>query len=699
MDKEITFQDYLYVIFTKRWVVISIFLVTLGATIIYTFSVPKVYKATATVMMEPGSIAGSPFRGSRFYYPVVNIRNYCEILNSKAVAERAVDKLKEAGFNFSFLNRPEPAESLLLRRSINPVMDSDIIKVDGIGRTTREAVAVSNAIVDAFMEEQLSSIKKGIAERREFLEAQIPQVQSNLEESERRIKEFKEKNKIVSLPDEVTELVEELADFDRLYNSSGATYKSLQNRLNFLKNQLAEQKLVLVNEIAEVSSPYILELRRQLIFLETDYSLYLVQGLLESDPKLMDLKESIERTKVKLIEETKKIVNKQIPSLDPLSSSQELVDKILELEVEVSAQEAERNAFLEIKQNYEKKLYSLPTSEFELAQLERRKKVNAIAYELLMRYYKETQVSEAGTVSNVRVVDRAGTSKAPIKPKKRLNLILGTVFGIILGIGGAFVADYVGASIKTPKDIRIHVNLPVFGSIPKVSKPNLMEHSRNSPIAEAYRTIRTNIGFANPDCPAKTILVTSSVPREGKSTIASNLGIIMTQLGKKVLLVDADLRKPALAKVFGVENDKGVTDILIKKVDWSSVISSTKIENLNLLASGKIPPNPSELLGSQQMDALIKQLNESFDYIIFDAPPVISVTDAVILSSKLDGILLVVEANRTNKLALSHAKENFERVNAKILGVILNKVPSGYAPYGYPHYHSYYRYYTSKEEA
>lgn len=699
MDKEITFQDYLYVIFTKRWIVISIFLITLGATIIYTFSTPKVYKATATVMMEPGSIAGSPFRGSRFYYPVVNIRNYCEILNSKAVAERAVDKLKEAGFKFSFLNNPEPAETLLLLRSIKPIMDSDIIKIDGIGGSPEKAVAIANAIVDAFMEEQLFSIRKGIAERREFLEAQIPRVQSDLEEAERKIKKFKERNKIVSLPDEITELVGELAEFDGLYNESGATYESLQNRLNFLKNQLAEQNLVLVDEIAKVSSPYILELRKQLTFLETNYSLYLIQGLLENDPKLMDLKESIERTKAKLIEETKKIVNKQIPSLDPLSFSRELVDKILELEVEVSAQEAEKDAFFKIKRNYEKKLYSLPASEFELAQLERGKKVSAIAYELLMKSYEETQVSEAGTVSNVRVVDRAGTSKVPIKPKKKLNLMLGTIFGIILGIGGAFVADYVGASIKTPKDIKIHVNLPVFGAMPKVSKPNLMEHSRNSPIAEAYRTIRTNIGFANPDCPAKTILVTSSVPREGKSTIASNLGIIMAHLDKKVLLVDADLRKSVLAKVFGVEKDKGITDILVKKVDWSSVINSTKIENLDLLASGKIPPNPSELLGSQRMDALIKELQKNFDYIIFDAPPVVSVTDAVILSSKLDGVLLVVEANRTNKLALSHAKENLMRVNAKILGVILNKVPSGYAPYGYPHYRSYYRYYTSKEEA
>ncbi len=695
MDKGISFQDYLYIIFAKKWIVLSIFLVTLIATIIYTFSTPKIYKATATVMIEPGNIVSSSFSTGRFSYPIVNIQNYCEILNSKAVAKRAVDKLKEDDFNLSFLNQPEPAETLLLMRSIKLVMDSDVIEINGIGRSTGEAVAIANAMVDAFMEEQLVFIRKGIVEQSDFLKIQIPKVQFDLEESEREIKDFKERTKIISLRDEVKVLVEVLANFDELYNSSLATKKSIQSRLAFLENQLTEQKLDFISEITEVSIPCVIELRKQLTFLKTDYSLYMVQGLSENDPKLLDLNESIEKTKSKLIEETKKIVNEQISYVDPLSSSHDLVDKILELKIEVSAIKSENEVFLEIKKKYEDKLYSLPLSEFKLAPLERERRGNAIAYELLVKSYKEMQVSKAGTVSNVRIIDRAGTSKVPIKPNKKLNLMLGVIFGAILGLGGAFIADYVGASVKTSKDVKIHFNLPVFGSIPKVSNPNLLEHSGNSHISEAYKEIRTNIGFSNPDCPIKTILVTSSVPREGKSTVASNIGIVLTQLGKEVLLVDVDLRRPVLAKVFGIENKKGITDILTKKANWTSVINSTKIENLNLLTSGKIPPNPSELLGSQQMDVLIKELKKNFDYIIFDVPPAVNVTDAAVLSSKLDGVLIVVEANKTNKLAISRAKENLERVNAKILGVILNKVPAGYTP----GYNSYYRYYTSEKEA
>lgn len=160
------------------------------------------------------------------------------------------------------------------------------------------------------------------------------------------------------------------------------------------------------------------------------------------------------------------------------------------------------------------------------------------------------------------------------------------------------------------------------------------------------------------------------------------------------MLVDTDLRKPILANLFEIKNDKGITNVLIKEVEiMNAIVVPTSIENLSVVTAGKIPPNPSELLGSRQMDSLIETLKEKFDYIIFDTPPTISVTDAVVLSTKLDGVLIVVEVNKTNKLALSHTKESFERVKARLLGVVLNKVPISYLPYGHPyyHYHSYYK--------
>lgn len=695
MEKEFTFQDYLYILFTKRWLMISIFLVTFIATLVYTFTAPKVYQATATIMIESGPTSALLLEGSRFGYPIINIRNYCEVLKSKAVAERTADILKRGGFNFSFLNSPAPAETLLTLISIDPVIESDIIKIKANGRTSEEAVAVANASVDAFIEEQVMNVRRGIAEQHKFLESQIPTIQTNLEESEKEIKNFKETNKIVSLSNEATELAKILAEFDKLYGQSEVGYKALQNQLATIKKQLDERRATLIEDIATVSSPYILQLRKELTDLQTSYSLYIVQGLSEDALKLVDLKNSIERTKSKIIEETKKIVNKEIPSLDPLSSSQELVDNVLKLEIEMAARSAEKDALLRIIKQFEGKLYSLPASEFKLAQLERERKANAAAYELLMRTYKELQISEAGTISNVRVVDRAGTSRVPVKPKKRLNLILGTVVGIVLALGGALLVDYVGGSIRTEKDVKLCTNLTVLGSIPKVrsrsNKPYLIRHQESTHVSEAYRTLRTNIGFANPDFPVKVMLITSSSPKEGKSTVASNLAIVIAQAGRKVLLADADLRKPALDKLFEITNDKGITNVLIKEIEIQDAIVSTPIENLSLISSGKIPPNPSELLESHQMDILIKTLKQKFDYVIFDTPPAVGVTDAAVLSTKVDGVIIVVEASKTNKLALSRAKESLERVNVHLLGVVLNKLPSVYSPYSPYGYYSYYR--------
>jgi capsular exopolysaccharide synthesis family protein len=253
--------------------------------------------------------------------------------------------------------------------------------------------------------------------------------------------------------------------------------------------------------------------------------------------------------------------------------------------------------------------------------------------------------------------------------------------------------DYVGAPIKTAKDVKVHTNLPVLGSIPRVKgksdKPYLVGLPQNSYISEAYRTLRTNIAFANPDSPADAIAVTSAMPKEGKSTVASNLAIVMAQLGKKVLLVDADLRKPSIAEMFDMEENKGLSDILAKETEIAATIRSSEVENLSLISAGRIPPNPAELLESRQMDNLIKTLKKEFDFVVFDTPPAGGVTDAIILARKLKGALIVVQANKTSKIVLSHTKESFEQANARILGVVLNKVLSSYAPYGYLHHHPY----------
>ncbi|MCK4351960.1 polysaccharide biosynthesis tyrosine autokinase [candidate division WOR-3 bacterium] len=716
-EKGLTFQDYLYVLFTRRWVIIIVFFVTFGASLFYTLITPKTYKATATLMVQAENIPGAlGFGSSPLYYPyIVNIQKYCEILKSEAIASRAIDKLKldNPRIDFPILKHKNPALVLKRRIFIKSLEEANIIKVSITSTTSKEAMATTNAVIEAFVEQQLLSIRGEYAEQRRFLEEQIPIVGANLREAEKRLKTFKERNKFVSLLEETRQLIEKLANFDELHGETEATRKSLQSRMEFLKNQLAEQKESLAEDITQVSSPYILDIRKELIAQEIDYSLYMVQGLRKTDPKMISLKKSIEDTKSKLTEETRKIANQELPSLDPLSFSQQLVDKILALQVEIATQEARGAALSKIKKNYERELGFLPKKELELIQLEREREISNNIYQMLSQKHEEIKIVEAGKVSNVKIVDRASTPGVLIKPNKRLNLALGLILGLILGLGTAFVSEYFDTSIKTPKDIERYINLPLLGSIPilktqsntqdevtKIISHLLTHHPTKSHISEAYRTLRTNLQFINPDNPIKTVLVTSAMPREGKSSASSNLAITMAQLGEKVLLVDTDLRKPILSKLFEIEKGNGITDVLIGKADIATTIISTKIDNLSLLPSGKIPPNPSELLGSQKMDSLIENLKRDFSFIIFDTPPAISVTDAAVLGSKVDGVLIIAQVGRTDRTALSHTKEIFERVRANILGIVLHMVPRTRGPYGYyyPYYHYYYYHYYSQEK-
>jgi len=369
------------------------------------------------------------------------------------------------------------------------------------------------------------------------------------------------------------------------------------------------------------------------------------------------------------------------------------------------ALQAKKDALSRIREQFSTRLRSMPQKELQLARLEREYEINAHTYGMLMEKYEEVKIVEAGKMANVRIVDRATLPESPVKPKKRLNLALGLLIGLGLGIGAAFLLEYVDTSIRSPTEVEKLVGLPVLGAIPKVKTrakkdqvskiaSHLITHQvPKSPISETFRTIRTNLQFINPDSPLRTILVTSAMPAEGKTTVAANLAIVLAQLGAKTVLVDSDLRKPVIQKLFGVDSNQGLTDVLTGKVGLQSVILPTEIETLKVLPSGAVPPNPSELLGSKRMKSVIQRLSEDFDYVVFDSPPTIPVTDAAVLGSEVDGTLLVLELGETERQAFSRAKEMLQNVRASLVGVVLNDVPATHGGYSRYHYYHYYQQY------
>jgi non-specific protein-tyrosine kinase len=322
----------------------------------------------------------------------------------------------------------------------------------------------------------------------------------------------------------------------------------------------------------------------------------------------------------------------------------------------------------------------------------------SLAY--LLQSFENIRLAEAQSTSNIVTVEQAVLPFSPIRPRTVQNTLLGALVGLMLSIGVVFLIEYLDDRIRSPDQIDKVLKLPVVGLIAKMNNgyhgtgkhPLLAVREPRSPVVEAFRSLRTNIQFAGVDQPIRTLLVTSAGPSEGKSTVASNLAVVMAQAGLKVVMVDADLRRPTLHKQFNQVNRSGLTDMILRDpTQWSGLAIASGVPNLSLLLSGSLPPNPSELLGSKRMHQLIDHLHQAYDVVIIDAPPLLPVTDALVLSALTDGVLMVIDYGSTRIGEAVQGKTQLDQSGARILGVVMNKIPTGRRGYSY-YYRHYYTY-------
>jgi succinoglycan biosynthesis transport protein ExoP len=301
-----------------------------------------------------------------------------------------------------------------------------------------------------------------------------------------------------------------------------------------------------------------------------------------------------------------------------------------------------------------------------------------------------------GGINAVNVVAQAELPTNPIGPNKPLTILLAAAIGAMLALAAAFLLDYLDDTLKTPDDIKQTLDLSTLGAVTQIDGESPEQKlvaglQPKSPTAEAYRILRTNIQFSALDNPPRTLMITSSGPSEGKSTTLANLGIVMAQQGQRVILLDTDLRRPALHRLFQLPNSIGLSSALLQvQPDLDSLLQETRYENLQVLTTGPLPPNPAEMLGSERFRDLLQQLAGRADLVLLDSPPALAVTDAAILARQTDGVVLVVEGGTTRRQVAQNAKEALEKVGANILGVTLNRLQPRSSGSYYYYYHQYY---------
>ncbi len=362
--------------------------------------------------------------------------------------------------------------------------------------------------------------------------------------------------------------------------------------------------------------------------------------------------------------------------------------KVIELKAQIDSLKSKIQGLEDIKMGNK-------TMEYRV--LEREVQTNKRMYDILLGRLKEIDVSSTLNVNNISIIDRAEVPEEPIKPNLKLNMMLAVMVGLVMGTGLGFFVDYLDTTVKSPQDVKEILESHFLGSIPEIAeqdelkKDKIVHFKPKSPVSEAYRDIRTEIlNLTQTDDSAKTILITSAEPQAGKTITTANLGIVLSQKGNQVLLVDSDLRKPQLHRIFGLDRKYGLSEYLRGNAALDSIIKHTKIENLKVITSGKMPSDPAEIISSEKMEKFIHNVKQKFDFVLFDSPPVASVTDAVILASMVGTLIQVVRSGKLLVPIALRTKEKLINTKTKILGVVLNDLKTYHDDY---YYYKYYRYY------
>ena len=727
-EQPLHLTDYIRIIYRGRWLIILSFLAVFTATVIYTFTTAPTYEASTVLLIESNdSMDRALFNLTTFGTQTNMLNNQIEILKSRNVAERVVRRLENSPYrdSISFFQPLEDGIQLTFEDRVNivqsnlevePKRDTDIITLTYQAGSPFEAAYLANTISEEFAKLNAETNRLEVTEMRKFIEDRLAIKAKELKESEEQLKKFQEKEKIASLDAETQELVTRLSETESMLEQARIELSTKQELRKSLEQKLAERKETLPGNLSEISTPYIQSLQQELAQIVAERTSYVTALKSEApankneyfEAQLRTYDERIKALKNKIKEEAVKIANSEMIS-DPLKISQELVAQLLNLDGEIQAEEAKVNSLKQVLEKYNQRLENLPDRVLQLARLERRRQVDEQTYMMLTQKLEEAKIQESAQARNVKIIDRAIQPTRPVKPNKRMNLMLGALLGLGLGVGATFMIEYLDRSVRKPEDME-RMGYNVLATIPKIetdkiekAKLKLNESAKiearlithidpKSPVSEAYRTLRTNLQFSKIEKALRTILVTSAGPKEGKSTTAANLAIALSQAGNHVALIDADLRRPILHSVFGMKKEDGLTNYLAASISYEEVFKTTFVDNLKLVTSGILPPNPSELLSSQKMEDFLNRLQQEFDVVVIDSPPVIAVTDATVLSTKVDGTLLVVYAGQTERDAIKRAVNMLDSVSARLLGIVLNgfDVQGIYGSYYYYYYHHYY---------
>lgn len=715
--ESIKLAEYVWILKKHKWVILGCIILSLALSIFITAKTTPVYEAGSTFIFDPSSKMSQTLGSSSslLWFEMDPLKNnQIQIIQSRSMAESVADSILcspnadslldvlFSGWEIEDDNIHNSLVSLVDRSiSVAIMKDTDFFVLSAIGYTPIAASTMANLVVHTYYRRNLSEARGENRIVRDFLYDQLNIIETELAMNEETLTAFRETHGIADLDIEVQNIVNQLAFLEASAATARTEQDVLETRRDYYEDRLENDRSNYADELANLNNTYIQQLQSDLAALESSRTSLLARGSSEDDPVIESLDDDIAGRREELTVALEMVAVSTFPD-DPAGSVEGMVTILIGIEAQLRGENIRENSLNAVIATLEDSIAILPQTELTLARLERNQTVSEEIYLMLRSKYEEVRIAEAGRMGNVIIVDTALPGRM-IKPNAKRNTILGIFAGLVIGIGLVILIEQFDTSVKNPEDIE-QLGIPVIGVIPKMSKSNvktsqgsmdlIMRSAPRQAASEAYRDFRTSLRFTMTDSEFKLLLITSAGPREGKSTTAGNLAIAVAQTDKKVLLIDTDLRRPVIHKMFDCEREPGLSESVAGLISVEDAIKPTSTDNLFILTCGFIPPNPAELLGSEKFRKLLDKLRANWDFVIFDSPPVAVVTDAILISTEVDATVVVVGAKIVDREVLKSAWAKIERTTARLAGALLNsfdpiRMYTQYSYYTY-RYHYYY---------
>ncbi|MCL6752169.1 polysaccharide biosynthesis tyrosine autokinase [Nostoc sp. CCCryo 231-06] len=700
--EEVNIQKYLEVI-QRRWLpLVGIFGITVTLGCLYAFSLKPSYKAEGSLMIKTNrssSLTGLSEDIGRLEALNVNdnpLETQVRVIGSNPVIEKTINSLNLKDSKDKLLSIPDLAKQL----KIEGIKGTDVVQISYKGGNPELAAKIVNKVIDSYIELNIKANQNEALIAKEVLVTEVPKAEEIVRRAESKLRLFKEKNKIVVLGQEASAAVDTISKLGNQISQALAQLDDVKGRLEQLSSEakIDSKQGVIVSELTQ--APGVQKVLAQLQ--ETESQLALERTRFSPEhPTITNLQEKVVALQSLLKERIGQFAGTaQITegSLQVGQLRQSLIADITRAQAERVGLERQIATLLRQQEAYIKRANNLPKLEQSQRELERKLQAAQATYETLLKKRQEIDIAQNQKIPNARVISYALTPDKAEGPRKILFIVGGGGIGLFLGIIVAFGLDLVDRSVKTVKEAKEVMKYSVLGVIPTQSRngkdnPSIAGLDRAIPkiigrdipyfpLGNAYQILQVNLKFLCSDKPLKSIVITSSVAKEGKSDVSANLAVTMAQAGRRVLLVDADMRNPMQHHIWGLTNTTGLSNAIAGQVSLDTAAQEV-MPNLEVLTSGILPPNPVAMLDSQRMATLISNFGIDYDFIIFDTPPLSGIADAAVLSTLTDGILLVVRPGVVDLNSANSAKEFLTQSGQKVLGIVINGVNTKNEPNNY----------------